>query len=106
MMDKENIRSLFLDSSMVEHSAVNRRVVGSSPTRGVKSPAGTDTAKRQEIRLLGQVVKTPPFHGGNMGSNPVGVIYHRAPWPSGKAKVCNTSITSSILVGAFRKASV
>ena len=25
----------FLDSSMVEHSAVNRRVVGSSPTRGV-----------------------------------------------------------------------
>ena len=26
---------IFLDSSMVEHSAVNRRVVGSSPTRGV-----------------------------------------------------------------------
>ena len=25
---------LFLDSSMVEHSAVNRVVVGSSPTRG------------------------------------------------------------------------
>ena len=22
----------------------------------------------------GQAVKTPPFHGGNMGSNPVGVI--------------------------------
>ena len=31
--------SLILDSSMVEHSAVNRVVVGSSPTRGVgKSP--------------------------------------------------------------------
>ena len=27
--------SIFLDSSMVEHSAVNRGVVGSSPTRGV-----------------------------------------------------------------------
>ena len=27
--------SIILDSSMVEHSAVNRRVVGSSPTRGV-----------------------------------------------------------------------
>ena len=27
--------SVFLDSSMVEHSAVNRGVVGSSPTRGV-----------------------------------------------------------------------
>jgi hypothetical protein len=25
------------------------------------------------IRPLGQVVKTPPFHGGNTGSNPVGV---------------------------------
>ena len=25
---------LFLDSSAVEHSAVNRRVVGSNPTRG------------------------------------------------------------------------
>ena len=28
------ITILFLDSSMVEHSAVNRVVVGSSPTRG------------------------------------------------------------------------
>ena len=28
-------RTFFLDSSMVEHSAVNRVVVGSSPTRGV-----------------------------------------------------------------------
>ena len=27
--------SIILDSSMVEHSAVNRGVVGSSPTRGV-----------------------------------------------------------------------
>ncbi len=27
----------FLDSSMVEHAAVNRRVVGSSPTRGAKN---------------------------------------------------------------------
>ncbi len=26
--------SMFLDSSMVEHAAVNRGVVGSSPTRG------------------------------------------------------------------------
>ena len=28
------ISFIFLDSSMVEHSAVNRVVVGSSPTRG------------------------------------------------------------------------
>ena len=29
---------IILDSSMVEHSAVNRVVVGSSPTRGAKRP--------------------------------------------------------------------
>ena len=27
-------------------------------------------------------------------------LVYTAPWPSGKAKVCNTSITSSNLVGA------
>ena len=27
-----------------------------------------------EARPLGQAVKTPPFHGGNTGSIPVGVI--------------------------------
>ena len=31
---------IFLGSSMAEHSAVNRRVVGSSPTRGVFSYLG------------------------------------------------------------------
>ena len=57
---------LFLDSSMVEHSAVNRVVVGSSPTRGVF------------LRPHGQAVKTSPFHGGNTGSIPVGVIAFNA----------------------------
>ena len=51
--------NIFLDSSMVEHPAVNRVVVGSSPTRGAW--------------LHGQAVKTPPFHGGNTSSNLVGV---------------------------------
>ena len=52
---------------MVEHSAVNRGVVGSSPTRGVKG---------REFRnwLRGQAVKTSPFHGGNTSSILVGVI--------------------------------
>ena len=53
---------------MVEHSAVNRVVVGSSPTRGV-------WVKPIEIRLHGQAVKTSPFHGGNRGSIPLGVTY-------------------------------
>ena len=83
------IKHTFLDSSAVEHSAVNRRVVGSNPSRGVW--------------LHGQAVMTSPFHGGNTGSIPVGVIMNKAPWPSGKAKVCNTSITSSNLVGASKK---
>ena len=65
---------LILDSSMVEHSAVNRRVVGSSPTRGVRHNAGEDSIRNEAMRPLGQAVKTPPFHGGNMGSNPVGVM--------------------------------
>ena len=61
---------------MVEHSAVNRRVVGSSPTRGVNvSVFDRDT----NYWLRGQAVKTPPFHGGNMGSNPVGVIDNEIP---------------------------
>ena len=69
------ITSVFLDSSMVEHSAVNRRVVGSSPTRGVKKrkPA-MNKLPFSNVRLLGQAVKTSPFHGGNTGSIPVGVI--------------------------------
>ena len=51
---------------MVEHSAVNRGVVGSSPTRGA-------FLKEIPTRLRGQAVKTSPFHGGNTGSIPVGV---------------------------------
>ena len=48
----------------VEHSAVNRSVVGSSPTGGVFYG---------NVRLHGQAVKTPPFHGGNTSSNLVRV---------------------------------
>ena len=82
---------IILDSSMVEHSAVNRVVVGSSPTRGVscegrvlRSVKALEKAWSQgkepgkEKRLRGQAVKTSPFHGGNTGSIPVGVIYKKA----------------------------
>ena len=58
---------------MVEHTAVNRGVVGSSPTQGV-SIETMQKRKKQEMRLHGQAVKTSPFHGGNTGSIPVGVI--------------------------------
>ena len=43
----------------------------------IKSGAIADSHKggttAENIRPLGQAVKTPPFHGGNMGSIPVGV---------------------------------
>ena len=73
---------------MVEHSAVNRVVVGSSPTRGVSCEGRVLRSERalekawsqgkepgKEKRLRGQAVKTSPFHGGNTGSIPVGVIF-------------------------------
>ena len=56
---------------MVERTAVNRDVVGSSPTRGAFF---FREGKRRNMRLHGQAVKTSPFHGGNTGSIPVGVI--------------------------------
>ena len=67
---------------MVEHTAVNRGVVGSSPTRGVYG-SGEEVSRYRRcsrsmlgknVRLRGQEVKTSPFHGGNTGSIPVGVI--------------------------------
>ena len=57
----------------VEHAAVNRSVVGSSPTGGVFGNMKSDTKFKFSTRLHGQAVKTPPFHGGNRGSNPLGV---------------------------------
>ena len=69
------VTRIFLDSSMVEHSAVNRVVAGSSPARGAraKEESGAAVPKLKRIRLRGQAVKTSPFHGGNTGSIPVGV---------------------------------
>ena len=58
---------------MVEHSAVNRVVVGSSPPRGDFLSETLDTPSGDNPRLHGQAVKTSPFHGGNTGSIPVGV---------------------------------
>ena len=51
----------------VEHAAVNRAVVGSSPTRGAILHG------LYAFRPHGQAVKTSPFHGGNTSSNLVGV---------------------------------
>ena len=50
------VLEIVLDSSMVEHSAVNRVVVGSSPTRGVweaRETCGRDRRKQGE-RVSGE----------------------------------------------------
>ena len=57
--------TVFLDSSMVEHTAVNRGVVGSSPTRGVsqkRNEAVGNTkppAVRVEDKLLYKKITFP-----------------------------------------------
>ena len=73
---------------MAEHPTVNRRVVGSNPTRGVRNVKNTCISKTNVLLLmsredamkwlLGQAVKTSPFHGGNTGSIPVGVTRAKA----------------------------
>ena len=61
------LRNMILDSSMVEHSAVNRRVVGSSPTRGVES------AVRENVRLFLRGVSSKAGLLGKRGPKPRGV---------------------------------
>ena len=81
-----------LIAQLVEHSTVNRVVTGSSPVRGAMerypsgsrgpSAKGLDCVSGARVRIplspfdlarpVGQGVKTPPFHGGNRGSNPLG----------------------------------
>ena len=48
----EAAEGIILDSSMVEHSAVNRVVVGSSPTRGVVAVAGVAAGNGSMVKRL------------------------------------------------------
>ena len=77
---------------MVERTAVNRDVVGSSPTRGVFL----------NIRLRGQAVKTSPFHGGNTGSIPVGVINADVAQLA-EQLICNQQVIGSSPIIGFLK---
>ena len=53
--------------STVEQLTCNQQVVGSIPIA---------SSIKNYIRLLGQAVKTPPFHGGNRGSIPLRVTIY------------------------------
>ena len=48
---KRKRKRIVLDSSMVEHAAVNRGVVGSSPTRGGKMNNLYETCRRNVYRF-------------------------------------------------------
>ena len=77
---------------MVEHSAVNRVVVGSSPTRGANWP-------------VGQAVKTPPFHGGIGGSIPPPVTI-RALSSAGRASALQAECRRFDPVSAHQKSGI
>ena len=59
MFGFEGTNLIFLDSSMVEHSAVNRVVVGSSPTRGAHAGNSVNikSGKKNPTRIFGSMVK-------------------------------------------------
>ena len=68
--DPGKVRIMILDSSMVEHSAVNRVVVGSSPTRGVKLAVRAVARKSVNINVCGLFsinVKPRKRHNGSHG---------------------------------------
>ena len=52
---------IFLDSSMVEHSAVNRVVVGSSPTRGALSEQKGSTEFKIKYGSMVKRLRHRPF---------------------------------------------
>ena len=53
------------------------------------------------IRLHGQVVKTPPFHGGNRGSNPLGVILGADVAQLAEQLICNQQVIGSSPIIGF-----
>ena len=53
---------------------------------------------RNEIWLLGQAVKTPPFHGGNRGSIPLGVTKYGSIAQLGEHLPYKQRVTGSIPV--------
>ena len=54
--------------------------------------------KQKSIWLLGQAVKTPPFHGGNRGSIPLGVTIYGSIAQLGEHLPYKQRVTGSIPV--------
>ena len=64
-------------------------------------------ARHKKPRPLGQAVKTPPFHGGNRGSIPLGVtIYYGSIAQLGEHLPYKQRVTGSIPVVSTKYGSV
>ncbi len=63
------------------------------------------SSEQREKRLHGQAVKTPPFHGGNRGSNPLGVIALRSRYADvaqlAEQLICNQQVIGSSPIIGF-----
>ena len=66
---------------------------------------GSDGRAIYKTRLHGQAVKTPPFHGGNRGSNPLGVIALRSRYADvaqlAEQLICNQQVIGSSPIIGF-----
>ena len=62
----KRVKEIILDSSAAEHPAVNRRVVGSNPTRGVP--------KKGEYRGIVQLVERRSPKPNVVGSSPAAPV--------------------------------
>ena len=62
--------------------------------------------KQKSIWLLGQAVKTPPFHGGNRGSIPLGVTIYGSIAQLGEHLPYKQRVTGSIPVVSTNNGSV
>ena len=60
----------------------------------------------QKTRPLGQAVKTPPFHGGNRGSIPLGVTIYGSIAQLGEHLPYKQRVTGSIPVVSTKRGSV
>ena len=56
-----------------------------SSLRSEKQKVSTSKVNDNTAWLLGQAVKTPPFHGGNRGSIPLGVTIYTILWAHSSA---------------------
>ncbi len=86
----------------VEHAAVTRGVVGSSPTQGAGPKARATGKKEKRAAPHRQADKTSPFHGGNTSSNLVGVIRKFADVAQlAEQLICNQQVIGSSPIICF-----